>query len=58
MLPRPAQHLYHTVYIINNLYEPVHWLKHKSNTLLLEPETPSVGILDIYSLLHVIASQY
>lgn len=52
MLPHPAQHLYHMVYIINNLYEPVYWLKHKSNMLLLlEPQTPNVDILDIVFIL-------
>lgn len=35
MPPRPAQRSYHMVYIIN-LYEPVRWLKHKGNVLLLQ----------------------
>lgn len=42
MRSQPAQGLYHTVYIINNLYEPPSWLKHVGNVLLLqEPQTPN-----------------
>lgn len=60
MLPHPAQHSYHMVYIINNLYELVSWLKHKGNVLLLlELQIPEPGILDTPSLyLHVISSQH
>lgn len=50
------------VYIINNLYEPLPWLKHKGNVLLLlEAQTSNPGILElIFSLyfMHVIASQH
>lgn len=62
MLPHPAQRSYHMVYLINNLYEPVPWLKHKCNVLLLlEPQAPNLSILElILSLyfLHLIASQH
>lgn len=59
MLSQPAQCSYRTVYIINNLYEPVPWLKHMGNALvLLELQTPSPGVLELISIRHLVASQY
>lgn len=64
MLPHPARRSYHMVYIINNLYEPVSWLKHKGNVLLLPAHTTnsqpqaSWNLFSVSISPHLIASQH